>query len=153
MNTIDVRPDALPQGAPFAIGAALLAALRAAPALAGVRVFDNPSRASDLAEGARIVFFEDAGDAPIEQPGQSAKRSYSFTLGAINRTPDARAGAHADYRAAKRAVRNAMPAISNVVRLDGRGLVEGAVAYRLENIDVGGGLVLGTYTVDYRDPG
>ena len=153
MNAIAMRPDALPQGAPFAIGAALLAALRADPALAGVRVIDNPVRASDLADGARVVFFEDAGDAPIEQPGQSAKRTYSFTLGAINRTTEARAGAHADYRAAKRVVRNAMPAISSAVRLEGRGLVEGAVAYRIENIDVGGGLVLGTYTVDYRDPG
>jgi len=27
------------------------------------------------------------------------------------------------------------------------------VLYRLENIDVGGGLVLGQFTVDYRDPG
>ena len=39
------------------------------------------------------------------------------------------------------------------VGVEGRGLVEGDVLYRLENIDVGGGLVLGLFTVDYRDPG
>lgn len=151
--SLTVTADTLPLGAPFAMGAAIVAELRAAPELAGVRVLDNPQRASDLSEGARIVFFEDGGDTPIDQPGQSAKRSYSFTLGCINRTPQARAGAHADYRAAKRVVRAAMPAINRVVRLEGRGLVEGAVSYRLENLDVGGGLVFGTYTVDYRDPG
>ena len=147
------KPETLPQGAPFAIGAAVVAELRAAPELAGVRVIDNPVRASDLSDGARIVFFEDQADRAIDQPGQSAKRSYSFALGVINRTTQARAGAHADYRAAKRVVRASMPAINQLVRLEGRGLVEGEVSYRLENIDVGGGLVLGTFTVDYRDPG
>lgn len=146
-------PDALPQGAPYAIGAAIVTQLRAAASLAGVNVLDNPQRASALQEGARIVFFEDQADSPIDQPGQSAKRVYAFTLGVINRSSSPRAGAHADYRAAKRAVRACMPAINQLVRVEGRGLVEGAVSYRVENIDVGGGLVLGSFTVDYRDPG
>ena len=148
-----LKPDTLPEGAPFAIGAAIVHALRADPALAGVTVLDNPKRASDLQAGARIVFFEDQADKPIEQPGPSAKRTYSFTVGVINRTEQDRRGAHADYRAAKRAVRNCLPAINALVRLDARGMVEGDVLYRLENIDVGGGLVLGLFTVDYRDPG
>ena len=145
--------DTLPQGAPYAIGAAIVAQLKAAASLAGALVLDNPPRASALQDGARIVFFEDQGDRPIEQPGQSAKRVYAFSLGVINRRTSPRAGAHADYRAAKRVVRACMPAINQLVRLEGRGLVEGEVAYRLENIDVGGGLVIGTFTVDYRDPG
>lgn len=148
-----LKPDTLPEGAPFAIGAAIVHALRSDPALAGVTVLDNPKRASDLQAGARIVFFEDQADKLIEQPGQSAKRTYSFTVGVINRTEQDRRGAHADYRAAKRAVRNCLPAINALVRLEARGMVEGDVLYRLENIDVGGGLVLGQFTVDYRDPG
>ena len=148
-----LKPDALPQGAPFAIGAAIVAQLRVAPSLAGAKVLDNPKRGSDLQDGARIVFFEDQSDKLISQPGQSAKRSYGFTLGVINRTVQDRQGAHADYRAAKRVVRGCMPAISQLVRLEGSGLTEGDVLYRLENIDVGGGLVLGLFTVDYRDPG
>lgn len=151
MSTL--KPDTLPQGAPFAIGAAIVAALRQAPALAGAKVLDNPKRSSDLQDGARIVFFEDQADKFVEQPGQSAKRTYSFTVGVINRTENDRQDAHADYRAAKRAVRNCLPAINALVRLEGRGLVESDVLYRLENIDVGGGLVLGLFTVDYRDPG
>ena len=148
-----LKPDTLPEGAPFAIGAAIVHALRADPALAGVTVLDNPKRASDLQAGARIVFFEDQADKLIEQPGQSAKRTYSFTVGVINRTTSDRQGAHADYRAAKRVIRNSMPEIVKLVQIEGRGLVEGDVLYRLENIDVGGGLVLGLFTVDYRDPG
>lgn len=151
MSTL--KPDTLPQGAPFVIGAAIVAALRADASLADVTVLDNPKRASDLQDGARIVFFEDQNDKLIGQPGQSAKRTYGFTLGVINRTTNDRQGAHADYRAAKRVVRNCMPQISKAVQLDGRGLVEGDILYRLENIDVGGGLVLGLFTVDYRDPG
>ncbi|MCE1193317.1 MAG: hypothetical protein LWW96_14315 [Acidovorax sp.] len=148
-----LKPDTLPQGAPFAIGAAIVYALRSEPSLAGATVLDNPKRASDLQTGSRIVFFEDQADKPIAQPGQSQKRTYGFTLGVINRTDNDRQGAHADYRAAKRAVRNCLPAINTLVRLEGRGMVEGDVLYRLENLDVGGGLVLGLFTVDYRDPG
>ena len=145
--------DTLPQGAPYAIGAAIVGQLQAAASLSGAVVLDNPQRASALQDGARIVFFEDQGDRPIDQPGQSQKRVYSFTLGVINRSTTPRAGAHADYRTAKRVVRSCMPVINQLVRIEGRGLVEGDVSYRIENIDVGGGLVLGTFTVDYRDPG
>lgn len=148
-----MRPDALPLGAPYAIGQAIVSALRADAALAGALVLDNPLRASDLRDGPRIVFFEDQADRLIDQPGQSAKRTYSFSLGVISRSDEPRKDAHADYRAAKRVIRTCMPAISNSVTLLGRGVQEGDVSYRLENIDVGGGLVLGSFSVDYRDPG
>jgi hypothetical protein len=107
-------------------------------------------RASELSEGERIVFFEDASDQPISQPGQIQKRTYGFSVGVINRSANARSGAHGDYRAAKRAVRGALSSIAQVVNVGS--LREGAVSYRLENIDVGGSLVLGSFTVDYRDP-
>lgn len=147
-----LKPDKLPRGAPFAIGAAIVEALRSDSELLGAKVIDNPVRASDLTEGPRIVFFEDQHDKPRGQPGQNQKRTYAFAVGVINRTESARAGAHADYRAAKRAVRACMPAINALVAVDGTGMVEGEVRYRLENIDVGGGLVLGLFTFDYRDP-
>lgn len=151
MSTL--KPDTLPQGAPYAIGAAIVAALRASAALSGATVLDNPKRASDLSTGDRIVFFEDQADKPIAQPGQSQRRVYAFSVGVINRTEQDRQQAHADYRAAKRVVRSCMPEIGKLVQIDGRGLAEGDVSYRLENIDVGGGLVIGLYTLDYRDPG
>lgn len=151
MSTL--KPDTLPQGAPYAIGAAIFAALRDAPTLSGATVLDNPKRASDLQTGSRIVFFEDQADKPIAQPGQLQKRTYGFTVGVINRTANDREGAHSDYRAAKRVIRACMPEIGKLVQIEGRGIVEGDVMYRLENLDVGGGLVLGLFTVDYRDPG
>lgn len=145
--------DTLPGGAPYAIGQAIVEALRSNAALTGAVVLDNPQRASALQDGERILFFEDQADRLIEQPGQSAKRTYSFTLGVISRSSQARKDAHADYRTAKRAVRQCMPAISQCVALLGRGIQEGDVVYRIENIDVGGALVLGSFSVDYRDPG
>ncbi len=146
--------DKCPQGAPYVMGAAIVQALRDAPALAGAMVLDNPRRASGLAEGARIVFFEDAGDRPRSNEAQVQHRTYSFTLGVISRAANARQAAHTDYRAAKRVLRLVcMPAMTQAgVEVTGGGLREGEVTYRLENIDVGGELVLGTFTIDYRDP-
>lgn len=142
--------DALPEGAPFAIGEVVVAALQAATALTGAKVLNNPVRLSDLSAGERIVFFEDASDRLIEQPGQVQKRVYGFSVGVINRSSTARRDAHSDYRAAKRAVIGALPSLSVLLRVGP--LREGDVSYRLENIDVGGSLVLGAFTVDYRDP-
>jgi hypothetical protein len=142
--------DALPQGAPFAIGEVVVAALRAAVDLTGAKVLDNPVRLVDLSDGERIVFFEDASDGFIDQPGQIQKRVYGFSVGVINRSSTARRAAHGDYRAAKRAVRAALSAVANVVRCGA--LREGSVSYRLENIDVGGSLILGSFSVEYRDP-
>ena len=146
---------ALLEGQPFLIGQAIVAALRVSPALSGALLLDNPVRAQELVDGDRIVFFEDGADRPNgDQPGQSPRRVYSFSIGVIRRGADARKAAHTDYRAAMRAVRASMPAIqAQGVTLDGSGLVHGQVVYRLENIDLGGSLVLGTFTVDYRDPG
>lgn len=145
--------DTLPEGAPFAIGNALVQALHAAFEDQGVKVLDNPVRASLLQEGAKLVIFEDQADKFDRQPGQGQYRTYAFSIGVVCRTTDARLDAHRTYRAVKRVVRACLPGINAVVNLAGRGLVEGDVAYRLENIDVGGGLVLGSFTVDYRDPG
>ena len=147
---------ALLEGQPFLIGQAIVAALRASPALSGALVLDNPVRAQELADGDRIVFFEDGTDRPNgDQPNQSPRRVYGFSVGVIRRGgTDVRKAAHTDYRAAMRVVRASMPAIQALgVALDGSGLVHGQVVYRLENIDLGGSLVLGTFTVDYRDPG
>ncbi|MFD2754289.1 hypothetical protein [Comamonas terrae] len=146
--------DKFPRGVPFEMGQILIEALRKDPELAGAKVLDNPERASDLQDGPRIVFLEDQRDTPLEQPGQLQQRIYHFSVGVIARTQLARAQAHGDYRLVKRILRNrCMPLITAAgIRLDGLGLQEGAVHYRLENIDVGGSLVLGAFTIQYRDP-
>lgn len=65
----------------------------------------------------------------------------------------AREQAHADYRVAKRAVLECMPLLTQMgIEIEGGGMAEGEVRYQLENIDVGGALVLGLFTLAYRDP-
>lgn len=146
-------PSVQLDSAPYLIGHAVFELLQAAPELAGVRLLSNPTRASDLSDGERVVFVEDQHDKLIAQPGQMAHREYSFTVGVINRSPDARRAAHADYKVCRAIVRSkAMAAINRLIDITGRGLQEGDVTYRLENIDVGGSLILGVYTVDYRPP-
>jgi hypothetical protein len=148
---MSIAVDPLPEGAPYSIGAALVAALADSVELAGATVLDNPLRASQLVDGDRIVFFEDVSDRSIDQAGGVQKRTYTFNVGVINRTEAPRQGAHRDYRAAKRVVRDALKALRQVVQVIS-GMREGDVTYRIENVDVGGGLVLGAFTVDYRDP-
>jgi len=141
--------DALPLGVPYAVGEILVGALRDATTLAGITIRDNPVRASDLSDGARVIWFEDVSDGPAEQ-GQQVKREYRFNVGVINRTDVPRLGVHTDYRAAKRVIDDALPLLKDSVVA--AYLREGDVSFRLENVDVGGGLVLATFTLGYRDP-
>lgn len=140
--------DTLPNGAPYAIGAHFFEALSAEPSFAGVRLLNNPIRASDLLDGNRVVFFEDASDGP-GAGDKAVERVYRYNVGVINRTEEARLGSHRDYRAAKRALKSALKRLRSTVQVASHR--EGEVVFRLENIDVGGGLVLGTFTLAYRD--
>lgn len=146
--------DKFPNGVPFELGRILIEALRADPVLAGVTVLDNPERASVLMDGDRLVFLEEQRDVPVHDPGQVQKRIYHFSVGVIARNESARLQAHGDYRLVKRILRNdCMKLITDAgIRLDGKGLLEGEVRYRLENIDIGGSLVLGAFSIEYRDP-
>ncbi|MCI5068422.1 hypothetical protein [Acidovorax sp.] len=149
-----LKPDTLPEGVPFLAGAAVIDALKSAADLTGAKILDNPARASDLSEGERIIFFEDQTDKLLEQPSQRQYRTYGFSIGVISRSVEARRAAHRDYRAVKRVLRSlSMPAITQAgIEIAKSGIREGEVRYRLENIDVGGSLVLGLFTLDYRDP-
>lgn len=142
------KPDSLPNGGAFAIGAALFAALKAEAKFTGARLLDNPKRASDLDDGDRIVFFEDVSDSPGPQD-KPMDRVYRYNVGVINRTAEPRLGSHRDYRTAKRTLKSALPVLKEIVPVANHR--EGEVAFRLENVDVGGGLVLGTFTLTYRD--
>lgn len=148
------HPDVLRYGAPFVIGRTVYQALQAAPGLQGAALRDNPLAAADLKTGGRVLFVEDQADKPRgDQPGQRPRRSYGFSLGVISRVEAAREQAHADYRVAKRAVLECMPLLTQMgIEIEGGGMAEGEVRYQLENIDVGGALVLGLFTLGYRDP-
>ncbi len=146
--------DKRPNGVPFELGRILIEALRADSGLAGVTVLDNPERASVLMDGERLVFLEEQRDVPVDDPGQVQRRIYHFSVGVIARNESARLQAHGDYRLVKRILRNdCMRLITAAgIVLAGAGLQEGEVRYRLENIDVGGSLVLGAFSIEYRDP-
>lgn len=141
--------DPLPLGVPFSAGEVFVAALRAAMESDGVVIHDNPKRAATLDEGDRVVWFEDVSDGPADG-GVKANREFRFNLGVINRTEDARRGVHTDYRAAKRVIDAALPGMKAM--FPAKYLHEGNLTFRVENIDVGGGLIIAQYTLGYRDP-
>lgn len=143
-------PDPLSLGVPFEVGEILIAALRAAPELVDVTIHEFPVRPATLSDGSRLVWFEDVSDGPVEQANQ-IKREYRFTVGVINRTTAARRGVHTDYRAVKRILNAALPGLKDAVTANY--LREGDLAFGLENVDVGGGLVISSWTLGYRDPG
>ena len=149
-----MNQDLTPLGCPYLIGEAICEAIKSAPTLSGCKLIGNPSKAQDIAAGIRLIVFVDSGDAPgvKDGNGNADYRSYSFQAGAIARTSDARKQAHTDYRALKRVIRESVLAVAQKgIRIQGQ-VKETTVSFQLENLDVGGGLVLGTFTVDYRDP-
>jgi hypothetical protein len=132
------------------IGSTIVNALRTQFAGTGVVVRDNPVRAAMLDEGAQQVIFEDQANRR-GTGGVPAQRTYSFSLAALSRDEDARTQAHAMYQTARRVMLGIMPALTSAgIAIAAGGVVEGDVTYRVENLDVGGGLVLGLYTIQYR---
>ena len=132
------------------IGSTIVNALRTQLAGTGVVVRDNPVRAAMLEEGSQQVIFEDQANRRGANSTQT-QRTYSFSLAALSRDEDARTQAHALYQTARRVVLGIMPALTTAgITIAAGGVVEGDVTYRVENLDVGGGLVLGLYTIQYR---
>lgn len=132
------------------IGSTIVNALRTQLAGTGVVVRDNPVRAAMLEEGSQQVIFEDQANRRGSNSTQT-QRTYSFSLAALSRDEDARTQAHALYQTARRVVLGIMPALTAAgITIAAGGVVEGDVTYRVENLDVGGGLVLGLYTIQYR---
>lgn len=143
--------DPAPNGYPYLIGAAVMQALTDAPALAGASLRANPEKPADIASGARLLLFKDQADSLRDQNGNADRRTYSFQAGALARTTDARLQAHQDYRAVKRAIRDCARQLTQAgARIEALPR-ETNVVFQLENIDVGGCLILGTFTVDYND--
>ncbi len=137
-------------GADCIIGAVIVQAIQAHFSVAGPEVLDNPTRAVLLEEGPEKVIFEDQHNRA--DGAKKAVRSYHFTVAALCRTKDARTDAHALYRAARAVVLGVMPALTAAgIGITGGGVAEGDVTYRLDGLDVGGGLVLGQFSLQYRD--
>ena len=144
------------QSVRYRISAAFVAALRT-QFEPSAKVKRNPREPSPTKDGARIVLFIDGRDGLIEQPGQQPKRTFSFQVGALNRSEGeaADAGADADYVAAEAVLRGAFASLAaslaaGSVQLGS--LHEREITFASEDVDVGGALVLGAFDIDYRSP-
>lgn len=133
------------------IGSIIVQALKTHFGAEGASVLDNPVRASLLEEGDQIVLFEDQANRPSTDAAKKAVRAYGFAVSALCRTSKARTDAHALYRAARGVVLGVMPALTAAgIGIAASGVSEGDVNYRVEGLDVGGGLVQGLFSLSYR---
>lgn len=128
----------------------LLAALQAAPGLAGVRVVRNPRAPGTLAQSAHTVFLKDQTDTLADKRGQMQSRSHQFLLGAVARTDAADCEADALHEAAAEVLRAAIPGIlaERVVNLS-----EVSTQFEAASLEIDGALVLSTWELQYRKPG
>jgi len=138
------------QSIPYQISAAVFAAIQASPALDGAVLLDNPTSPAALQDGDRVVFIEDQSDELNKQPSTAEQRTFSLTVGVINRSSEARAGADADMEAVKLVMRNITAQLTAIGSL--RLPREGRRTYRLEGIDVGGALIVTEFLIDYLNP-
>lgn len=140
----------LPNSLRWAALQTLLAALRAAPTLAGVRVVHNPRGPTSLQQGAHTVFLKDQTDTLADKSGQMEKRSHQFLLGAVARTDAADREADALHEAAADVLRSALKTV-----LQGRvvNLSETATQFEAASLEIDGALVLSTWELQYRKPG
>jgi hypothetical protein len=138
------------QSIPFQISAAMLSALQSAPAFDGARLLDNPTSAAALMDGDRVLFVEDQHDELNKQPNATEQRTFTLTVGVINRSAEARAAADADMEAVKQALRSITAQLVGIGSL--RLPREGRRTYKLEGIDVGGALIVTEFLIDYLNP-
>ena len=141
------------QGAPFQIGQAVLDVLKAAPELAGARFLDVRPRQTDLEDGELVVLYMDAMDSQSRESGNAIGRIFAFEAGVLVRNNTARRDAHAAYQCIRKLAASALNAQAMTamgVKLESV-CSEQTVSYGLENIDVGGALIVGRFEVKYRD--
>ena len=129
----------------------LLTALRAAPALTGVRVVHNPRAPASLKQGAHTVFLRDRPDTLVSKAGQVESRSHQFELGAVARTEAADADADALHEAACDVLRASLKTLLQEGRVVN--LAEAATQFESASLEVDGALCLSTWTFQYRKPG
>lgn len=142
---------------PFLLSQAAVTAIAGDFTAEPVSIRDNPSTRAAFAEGARVVFLVDSRDKPSKQPNQSEARAFTFEVGVINRTAADRAGADDDMQRIKLLLARAMPAACRGLKESGDIIGHSALReleryYRVEDVDVGGALIVTAFEIEYTTP-
>lgn len=148
MSNINNQPNSQRWGAMQT----LLAALRGAPSLAGVRVVHNPRGPAVLKDGTHLVVLKDRIDSIENKSGQMENRSHQFLLAAIARLDDdADAAADALHEAAAVVLRSSLKLLLQQDRVVN--LSEVSTQFETENLETDGALCLSTWDLKYRKTG
>lgn len=140
----------LPNSLRWAAMQTLLAALQAAPTLAGVRVVHNPRTPAALGDGAYIVFLKDQPDTLVNKPGQSERRTHQFLMGVVARSDIADCEADALHLAASGVLHSCLKTL--VQQCNVMSLSEVNTQPESASLEIDGALCLSTWEVVYRIP-
>lgn len=128
----------------------LLAALRAAPTLAGVRVVHNPRTPAALGDGAHIVFLKDQSNIMSAKPGQAERRTHQFLMVAVARSDAADCEADALHEAASGVLHSCLNTLVRQCSVMSLGEVN--TQFESASLEIDGALCLSTWEVVYRIP-
>lgn len=129
----------------------LLAALKSASTLAGVRVVHNPRTPASLNQGAYTVFVKDQADTLVDKAGQIERRTHQFLLCAVARTSDAaECEADALHEAAASALRGALSTLMQHARIVN--LSEVHTQFDVASLEIDGAICLSTWELKYNKP-
>lgn len=141
----------LPNSPRWAAMQALLAALRDAGALTGVRIVYNPRSPASLKGGAHTVFLKDQTDTLITKPGQSENRTHQFLLGAVACSDEPECDADALHEAAADVLRASIKTLAAACRVTN--LSEVNTQFDSASLEFDGALCLSTWELKYTKPG
>lgn len=129
----------------------LLTALRDAPAMASVRLVQNPRTPASVSEGAHVVFLKDQTDTLLTKPGQAEQRTHQFLLGVVARSDAADCDADALHDAAASVLRSSIKALAQNCRV--ANLSEVNTQFEVASLEIDGALCLSTWELKYTKPG
>lgn len=131
----------------WAILQAIISALQADPALAGITIIRNPRHASSLAKGERVIVVKRQPGSLIEKPGQQEKRRFAILTGAISRKVDADQDADALALAVGNCLRKALGLLIKQNKV--LNLSESIDESEVEGLDIDGAIELSTWEIQY----
>ena len=141
--------QALPHSPAHAITSALFAAIAADPLLSPLPLSRNPRRAAQLGDGPVVLVLKEVRDGMSRDPGAAELRQREVSLGVVCRATGADALADKVYHYLHIVAYDALSTLQQS-NADVRSIKEIDTRYEVEDIEIDGAIVIGTWSVNYR---
>jgi hypothetical protein len=137
----------LSQSRGFEAVSLLLEAIADVPALADLPIVRNPRRPSHLGGGERILIVSEVSDVNVQKAGARETRRRLVKIGVLSRVDGADADADGLYCLLSDTVQAALRPMQLAATITKHS--EGNVQFYVDDIDVDGAVVIGSWEIDY----